>query len=227
MFTLHRRCGDDSVRIIVTERSDGDWAPIDGSARDSVTVLRQVHGTRVVEVKRPGEHQGTTADAVWTSAPRATLAVRTADCVPIALYGSDAAGCGVVAAVHAGWRGLLDGIVPAILSELRRRGIRHVRAVVGPHICPLHYEFGTDQLEAAIGALGPSVAARTAWDTPALDLAEAARLVLGDGGAIIDSEIERCTASDTRYYSHRARADRDRTAMLVCLDNDGSGEATG
>lgn len=224
MLTLRRRCGNSMVRISVTERSDGDCAPIDGSAPGNVTVLRQVHGTRVVEVGQPGEHRGLSADAAWTRTPRATLAVRTADCVPIALYGTDATGRGAVAAVHAGWRGLLSGIVTATLAELRRHGIHNPRAVVGPHICPLHYEFGAEQLEAASKALGPSVSSTTQWRTPAFDLGEATRLVLRRNGAVIDSEVSRCTVSDERYYSHRSRGDHGRTAVLVCLEAEPAGE---
>ena len=218
MLTLRRRCGNSVVRIMVTERSDGDCAPVGGFAPRAVTVLRQVHGTRVVEVRRPGEHQGTSADAAWTSAPRATLAVRTADCVPIALYGTDRGGGGAIAVIHAGWRGLLDGIVPATLAELRHHGVRHVRAVVGPHICAQHYEFGACRLAAVATSLGPSVTATTLWGTPALDLGEAVRLALWGHGAAIDSEIGRCTASDERYFSHRARAEQGRTAVLISLE---------
>lgn len=218
MLTLRRRCGNSVVRISVTERSDGDCAPIGAAAPSNVTVLRQVHGTRVVEVGRPGEHRGVSADAAWTRAPRATLAVRTADCVPIALYGSDATGRGAVAAIHAGWRGLLDGIVAATLAEFSRHGIRRPRAVVGPHICPLHYEFGAEQLAAASKALGPSVSSTTQWGTPALDLGEATRLALRRDGAVIDSALSRCTGSDERYYSHRCREEHDRTAVLICLE---------
>ena len=140
--------------------------------------------------------------------------------MPIVLYGADTHGNGAVAAVHAGWRGLLDGIVPAALTELKRQGIRHIRAVVGPHICPLHYEFGAVQLTAATRALGPEVASTTQWGTPALDLGEATRLALGRNGASIDGEIGRCTASDGRYFSHRARSEQGRTAVLVCLEAD-------
>lgn len=218
MLTLRRCCGNSSVHISITERSDGHCAPLDGSAATSVTVLQQVHGTRIVEVQRPGQHWGVSADAAWTSAPGATLAVRTADCVPIVLYGADLKGNGAVAAIHAGWRGLLEGIVPAALTELRLHGVRHVRSVVGPHICALHYEFGADQLLAATQALGPAVASTTQWGTPAFDLGTAARLALLQNGAAIDGEIGRCTASDGRYFSHRARSEQGRTAMLVRLE---------
>ena len=213
------------MHISITERSDGDCAPVHVSAAGSVTVLRQVHGTRVVEVRRPGQHRGASADAAWTAAPGATLAVRTADCVPIVLYGSNVDGSSAVAAIHAGWRGLLEGIVPAVLAELERQGIRHIRAVVGPHICPLHYEFGPDQLMAATQALGPAVASTTQWGTPAFDLGEATRLALRRNGAVIDGEIGRCTATDERYFSHRARAEQGRTAVLVCLEAEPEGES--
>ncbi len=215
------------MRIAVTERSDGDCAPLVGLGPSTVTVLKQTHGTHVVRVFHPGEHRGTNADAAWTTALGATLAVRTADCVPIALYGTDASGLSAVATVHAGWRGLLGGVVGATLAELGRHGIRHIRAVVGPHICRLHYEFGTDELDAAVSSFGPSVASRTAWGTPALDLGEIARRTLRSGGAILDTELGRCTACDGRYFSHRARAEKGRTALLICLDAHGAGDESG
>ena len=217
MLTLRRGCGDGVAEIVVTERSDGDCAPLDGPRADALTVLRQVHGTKVVHVEHRGDHRGVDADAAWTSAPDAVLAVRTADCVPIALYGTDASGRSAVAVMHAGWRGLIDGVIGATLAELKRHGVSRLRAVIGPHICALHYEFGTDDLDTAAAALGDSVVATTQWGTPALDLAEAVRLELGRGGAVIDTELGRCTASDDRYYSHRAHGDVGRTAIMVRL----------
>ncbi len=223
MLMLRRRCGNSVVHIVFTERDDGDCAPIDGTAPADMTVLRQIHGARIVEVGRPGEHRGVCADAAWTSMPGATLAVRTADCVPIALYGADTAGRGAVGVVHAGWKGLLDGVISVALAELGRHGIHHPRAIVGPHIGPLHYEFGADQLQAATVALGASVSSTTHWGTPSLDLGETTRLELRRHGAVIDSEIGRCTASDERYFSHRARAEQGRTAVLVRLENEPAG----
>lgn len=226
MLTLRRRAGDRTARVSFSERTDGDCAPAQGSRCAPMTVLRQVHGADVVRVDRPGDRSGTCADAAWTTATGATLAVRTADCVPVALYGYDSSGCSAVAAVHAGWRGLLAGVVEATLAELANHGIGHVRAVIGPHICSSHYEFGAADLARAEAWGGSSVASTTAWDTPSLDLAEGMRLALGRGGATIDTELGRCTASDIRYFSHRVRDEQGRTALLVCLEHDESaGEA--
>ena len=193
-----------------------------------MTVLKQVHGRRVLKVEQPGDHLGTSADAAWTTMPGATLAVRTADCVPVALYGHDASGRAAVAAIHAGWRGLLAGVVEAALGELADHGFGHLRAIVGPHICSSHYEFGADDLAQAMAALGSGVAGTTAWGTPSLDLGEGTRLALRRGRAVVDAELGRCTASDARYFSHRSRAEQGRTALLVCLDGDTTaGEADG
>ena len=219
MLTLRRRAGNRTARVSFSERTDADRAPAGGTLDAPMTVLRQVHGPEVVRVNRPGDRSGTRADAAWTTISGATLAVRTADCVPVALYGYDSSGCSAVAAVHAGWRGLLGGVVEATLAELANHGIGHIRAVIGPHICPSHYEFGAVDLARAKAWGGASVGATTAWGTPSLDLAEGMRLALRRGGAVIDTELGRCTASDTRYFSHRARAERGRTALLVCLEH--------
>ncbi|WP_419945872.1 polyphenol oxidase family protein [Candidatus Poriferisodalis sp.] len=215
------------MRISISERTDGDCAPTDGSSGAMTTVLRQVHGCHVLRVDQPGDHLGACADAAWTTTPGAMLAVRTADCVPVALYGHDASGRGAVAAAHAGWRGLLAGVVEAVLTELAGHGFGHIRAVVGPHICSAHYEFEAADLAQAVTTLGSSVAGATAWDTPSLDLAEGVRLALRRGNAVVDTELGRCTASDTRYFSHRTRAERGRTALLVCLDGDAAPGETG
>lgn len=222
MLTLRRRTGNRTARVSFSERSDGNCASVDGRFGAAMTVLRQVHGPDVVRVDQPGDRSGACADAAWTTTAGATLAVRTADCVPVALYGHDSSGRSAVAAVHAGWRGLLAGVVEATLAELAHHGIGHIRAVVGPHICSSHYEFGAVDLARAKTWGGPSVVATTAWDTPSLDLAEGMRLALRRGGAVIDSELGRCTASDTRYFSHRARAEQGRTALFVCLEHDQS-----
>lgn len=220
MLTLRRRAGNRTVRVSFSERGDSDGAPVDGSPGAPVTVLRQVHGPDVVRVDQPGDRSGACADAAWTTITGATLAVRTADCVPVALYGYDSSGRSAAAAVHAGWRGLLAGVVEATLAELTHHGIGHIRAVIGPHICSSHYEFGAADLARAEAWGGPSIVATTAWDAPSLDLAEGMRLALRRGGAVVDTELGRCTVSDSRYFSHRARADQGRTALLVCLEHD-------
>jgi YfiH family protein len=113
-----------------------------------VAWLQQVHGDRVRQVAVPG-FQGE-GDALVTETPGILLAVRTADCVPIAV-----AGDGIVAAIHAGWRGLGAGIVEATLRILEGRG--PLAAVVGPAICGSCYEVGKEVVDVLAGRAAPEV----------------------------------------------------------------------
>ncbi|MBD0339213.1 MAG: laccase domain-containing protein, partial [Thermoleophilia bacterium] len=106
----------------------------------------QVHGARVV----PANGRGEEADAIWTDERRRPLLVVTADCLPIALMRVD--GPPALALVHAGWRGLADGVVGAAAGVLGGE----LAAVVGPGIGPCCYEVGPEVTE-RFGADGPTL----------------------------------------------------------------------
>jgi purine-nucleoside/S-methyl-5'-thioadenosine phosphorylase / adenosine deaminase len=167
--------------------------------------LHQVHGATVVTVTRPGEHAGVDADAAITRVPEATLAVRTADCVPIVLEGD-----GVIGVVHAGWRGLAAGIVGTTIAEMG--DVR--RATIGPHIRAGCYEFGPADLDTVAAALGDGVRATTTTGQPALDLTAAVRATLGDV-EVVDHGA--CTACTDLYFSWRARKETARFATLAWM----------
>jgi YfiH family protein len=97
-------------------------------------VKRQVHGVRVALVGAPEQAVGD-ADGFHTAVPGLPVSVITADCVPLLLARRDGS---QVAAVHAGWRGLYDGIIPAAMAELGEGA--PVAAAVGPTICAKCYE---------------------------------------------------------------------------------------
>lgn len=208
-------------RITFGDRADPQPAEPGGhDAPAACTRLRQVHGTRVLRVEHPGQHDDAEADAAWTAAPGAVLVVRTADCVPLALYGRIAGGTPrpVVAVVHAGWRGLAGGVVEETAAALHAAGAVGLHAVVGPYIHASAYEFGEADLARLAASLGPQVAARTAWGAPALDLGAAAATVLARSRIRLDHDVARCTAADpARCCSHRARGDAERMATTVAL----------
>lgn len=178
------------------------------------TWLRQVHGGRVVRVEAPGDHAGAEADAAVTAHPDAVLAVHTADCVPVLF--SDVSGT-VVGAAHAGWRGLLSGILEATVAAMADIGAAAVRATVGPHIRARCYEFGAEDLAAVESQLGGGVRAETTWGTPALDMTAAVDTVLGSLGEVVEVDVvPGCTACESdRFYSHRARGDVGRHAAVI------------
>lgn len=176
---------------------------------------KQVHGRAVVRAE-PAPRDLGEADAVWCDTPGLTVAVVTADCVPILVADREAR---VVAAVHAGWRGLADGVIGAALGELAARGTPGgaLAAVVGPHIGPCCYEvdepvlgrlrarFGAD-LERAAEATRPGHAR---IDLGALARADLARAIDVSAIGTFAGACTRCDAA--RFESHRrdgARAGR-------------------
>ncbi len=210
--------GDRRARVVATERADGDFGldRVTDARRHGLhpapwTWLRQVHGAEVVTVTRAGESAGTSADAAVTDVDDAPISVLTADCAPVVLVGDRA-----VATVHAGWRGLVAGVIEAAADRLRGLGAAPVAAVLGPCIHPAAYEFGGDDLDVVAARYGPTVRARTAAGTPALDMpaAVAAACVAAGWPA---PERSTCT-SDPRFYSHRTRTDRGRQATVAWLE---------
>ncbi|HEY8545919.1 MAG TPA: polyphenol oxidase family protein [Acidimicrobiales bacterium] len=204
-----------------TSRADGDLAyaadPAPVRARLSPypwTYLHQVHGADVVTVEEPGQHTGADADAAVTRVPGAVLAVHTADCAPVALLSPQ----GVVGAAHAGWRGLEAGVLEATVAAMRALGAEDIHAVLGPCIRPECYEFGKDDLDRLAERYGDGVRGVTSWGTPALDVPAGVRAALAAAGVGRLDDEGACTACDDRWFSHRARAETGRQALLVWLE---------
>jgi purine-nucleoside/S-methyl-5'-thioadenosine phosphorylase / adenosine deaminase len=170
--------------------------------------LDQVHGADVVTVTGPGARA--TADAAVTAVSGVPLVVLTADCAPIAIAADDAVGV-----VHAGWRGLLAGVVPAAVGALRAIGSGRERAVMGPCIRAAHYEFGAEDLAAVAARFGDVVVGETADGRPALDLAAGVRAAFAECGIDDVDDDGLCTYTDARYFSHRRDGRTGRQAVVV------------
>jgi len=210
------------VVVRFTGRAEGDLA--DPTGRDPVvtgrrraiadrpwTWLRQAHGARVVVVREPGDAAGEEADAAVSSHPGAVLAVFVADCAPVAFASPE----GVFGVAHAGWRGLLAGVVPATVDAMRRLGATGVRAALGPCVHAECYRFGASDLELVAGRLGGAVRARDHEGRPALDLQAAVRLAVEGAGAVLDHDAGVCTACSEGHWSWRARRDEARQAVAA------------
>jgi polyphenol oxidase len=173
------------------------------------TVLRQVHGARVVTVAAPGDCTGEEADAAVTNVPGARLVVLTADCAPVVLASEE----GVIAAVHAGWRGLREGVVEAAVARMRELGASRIEAALGPCIHVECYEF------ADVAAwFDEDVRGTTATGRPALDLPAAVRVALRRADVELVHDEDVCTACAVdSHYSHRARGEVERQATVVWM----------
>ena len=178
--------------------------------------LRQVHGRDIVTASR-APAAVPEADGAVTSTVGLPLVVMTADCAPIALAAFDerdgtALAVGVV---HAGWQGLLAGVVQAGVSALRALHDGPVRAWLGPCIHAGRYEFGEAALAPLVARFGPTVASRSEWNTPALDVPAAVQVALREAGVAQVVDVDVCTAASADHFSHRRDGVTGRQAVVV------------
>ena len=165
-----------------------------------VSYATQVHGTHVAVLTADHPDAGE-ADALVSASAHVAVAVLVADCVPVLL--ADAAS-GVVAAVHAGRRGLAGGVLQAAVAAMVRAGadIDGIRAVAGPAIAGRSYEVPA-ALRDEVADVVPQTASTTSWGTPALDLPAGVVAVLG-GLGIRDVRVSaRDTFTDEDLFSFR------------------------
>lgn len=173
--------------------------------------MHQVHGTVVLPVDGPGAVRGADGDALVGGPGAGALAVFTADCAPVALASPE----GVIGVVHAGWRGLVGGVIEAAVEAMRARHATAIVAALGPCIRVECYEFGADDLALVAARLGAGVVGRTAAGRPALDVAAGVRAALEGVGVDLAVDEGSCTACDRRWFSYRARRDTARQATIV------------
>lgn len=179
--------------------------------------LSQVHGTRVANADE-NPLPNIEADAAVARKPGAVLAIQTADCLPVLLC--DRAGS-VVAAAHAGWRGLSSGVIE---NAVRAMGVpaADVIAWLGPAIGPRAYEVGAEVVEAftrddpgAAAAFAPKAGGKFLADLYALARRRLARL-----GVASVSGGDACTYADAdRFFSFRRDGRTGRMASLVWLSH--------
>jgi polyphenol oxidase len=216
----------DGTRVALTQREDGDARPISlgGVASSEVlhksicdrpwTFVHQVHRDTVLAIERPQPHLED-ADALVTSATATPLAVLGADCALVGL-----ANQGAVAVAHAGWRGIVAGIIDRTVERLRAEGDGEIRAVVSACVHPECYPFSAEDVDRVAAVLGDAVRARTPSGEVALDLPAAVRLALDRAGIEVAIDVDSCTACSGRWFSHRSWQDRARQALVIWREED-------
>lgn len=220
------------VRWRFTDRSDGDLCvalpAAELEARRAAIVdlpwtwLDQVHGSDVVVVRSPGDGAGSSADAAVTCVPGAVLAVHTADCAGVLLDAPGAQGP-VIGAAHAGWRGLLAGVLQRTVEAMTELGAGAPTWRLGPCISGACYEFGETDLDRLAARYGEQLRTRTDGGAPALDLREGVRAALAEVGANpVDDAAADVTAvpctSGSDHFSWRTRSDAGRQAALIWIE---------
>lgn len=187
---------DDPDAVRANRRTVGRWLGAEPA------FATQVHGRDVVVVN-PGSSGADTVGEFDALVGRSGTAVGVlvADCVPVLLADAEA---GVVAAVHAGRRGVLAGVVGAALDAMAAAGAdrSRVRAAVGPAVCGRCYEV-PDAMRDEVAATVPATWATTRAGTPALDLPAGVAAQLAAAGVTDVHLTGLCTMEDDRFYSHR------------------------
>lgn len=221
----------DGVRAVVTDRTGGfSTGPYDSRnlganvgdapmavARNrartvaelgtgSAVFMRQVHGVNVERVTTADDGVPDT-DAVFTDRPGLALAALGADCPAVLLAGGPWVG-----AAHAGRAGTLNGVVPALVTAMRKAGAPDLTAFIGPGACGRCYEVPEEMRAASPAAMRST----TSWGTPALDLRAALTAQLDDLG-VKSTHDPRCTLETPELYSYRRDTTTGRFGSFIWL----------
>lgn len=228
------------VRAVFTERDEpGDLGATSGLSRpdtvranrralckqlglheDRVVMGHQIHGAHVVNADaptRPGRFTGGLAgwpqgDALTTSRPGVALVVLGADCLPVLLWRGDGSR---VAAAHAGWRGLVDGVLERAVEALGPS--TGLGAAIGPGIGPCCYETGPEVRDRFAERFGTETVPGNS-----VDLAGSAQNALLASGLMPEAitTVSACTSCEPdRFFSYRRDgAATGRQAGVIWID---------
>lgn len=205
--------GDDALRVLNSRITLAMQLGVD---LDDLVMPRQTHSCRVAVIdehfrsldidRQEAALEG--VDALVTTLDCVVIGVNTADCVPIVLVDDVA---GVIAAVHAGWRGTVGRIARAAVEQMCRMGARadRIQAAMGPNICQECFEVGDEVVEAFKKArfdLDTIVQRNAATGKAHIDLRAANRDVLLAAGVpaaaiIMSQHCSRC--EHDRFFSAR------------------------
>jgi len=233
-LNLSLSVGDDPVNVLENRRR---LAAGFGASLADFVFAGQVHGAGVRVVGEADRGSGAFAldnaipatDALVTSAPGVVLAILTADCVPIVLHDPVA---GVLACVHAGWRGTVARVCAAAVAAMRDLGSRpaDIIAGIGPAIAPARYQVGPDVYQAVTQAFGssPFICPDSVPDHWRLDLWAANRFALTEAGVpaaqIHTTDIPTGPTTPTglsHFFSDRAARPCGRLALIARLPTGG------
>lgn len=211
-WNLADHCGDDPGAVAANRQRLRDGLGLPSEPH----WLRQVHGNRVVALPGP-DPRAPEADGAYTRESGLVCAVLTADCLPVLITARDGS---VIAAAHAGWRGLAAGIVEATVDALGHAPDQ-LQAWLGPAIGPTAYTVG-ETVRDAFRAQDPESAAAFRRDPAGgwfADLDALARQRLVHRGVEAIYGGRHCTWSEpATFFSHRRDGTTGRMASLIWRD---------
>lgn len=167
---------------------------------ENIIIPRQVHGTKIAVIQdNDFDHRMLeSVDAVICIVPGLIIGVNTADCIPVILCDEEA---GIIAAVHAGWRGAVAGIVEKCVDMMNKLGAKQISAYIGAGICRDCFEVGEEVAE----RFPDSFVIRRHGEKPHIDLPAFVADCLRSSGITDITKTVDCTRHlPNRYFSARA-----------------------
>ncbi len=227
-FNVCNYTGDDALHVLDCRMQLCMELGID---MDALIMPRQTHSDRVAVIDEAymnmdidkQEQALESVDALVTRLHGVCIGVNTADCVPILLADSKA---GIVAAVHAGWRGTVARIAAKAVETMVKQGARHenITTAMGPSICPECFEVGNEVVEAFRKAgfdINAIVTRNSATGKAHINLQQANAQVLraaGIHGDNINTECDCSRCNPGRYFSARKMGiDSGRTFTAILM----------
>jgi YfiH family protein len=205
-LNLGPHCGDDPLTVRRNRDELVSQLPVEPPW------LKQVHGKRVISYSRATAEE-TEADGLVSSSPGQVCAVLTADCLPVLFCNRSGSR---VAAAHAGWRGLAQGVLQSTIREMNEAP-EEIIAWLGPAIGPKNYEVG-DEVRNAFPGEHERYFTNTG-DRWLLDLYGVARHLLSQLGITGIHGGRYCTFSDSeRFFSYRRDGICGRMASVIWLE---------
>ncbi len=177
--------------------------------------LEQVHGTTVLNFTG-GDIENNQADAIYTNQVGKVCAVMTADCLPVLFCSKDGS---EVAAAHAGWRGLCEGILENTLAKFAHPA-HEIMAWLGPAIGPEKFEVGAEVREAFINKSSELAGGfTTCGDKFLADIYFLAKKKLQKMGMTSIYGGSFCTVKEkNRFFSYRREGKTGRMASLIWIN---------
>jgi polyphenol oxidase len=210
-FNLGDHVGDRTEDVLSNRALLNQWLP------NPPQWLSQVHGTTVLNFDE--KPQNLTADACVTSQAKVVCAVLTADCLPVLFCDVQN---GVIGAAHAGWRGLVAGVLENTVIAMMQLGAhpKHTLAWLGPAIGPSQFEVGGEVRAQFIEDDASAITAFTPGHSDRFyaDIYQLAWLRLQRVGVRQISGGQFCTVSQAdKFYSYRRDGVTGRMASVIWM----------
>lgn len=210
-LNLGMHVGDDHHLV----QQNRQWLTQEAAMPSAPVWLNQTHSTRVLEILSPTE-SNLDCDGVFTRAKGIVCCAMTADCLPVLLTNMDGS---QVAAVHAGWRGLADGIIENAVSKFDSS----LMAWIGPAIGTRAFEVGQDVVDAFCVEDSQAIRAFQAKVEPGKYLADMNLLVTQRLNRVGVEQLyysDLCTYQNPRqFYSYRRDGITGRQASFIWIES--------